>query len=175
MKEEGRMVNPILSSVLYLTGGSNGEFSSPSGTPLRVLQAPTVVNDQLYDQHTRSTIPEDPTSNTFIFPRENSYCVFDGRLGHGVLDSGCKEERMTLLINWWQTKPENIDRIPLDSPSEKEMKIENEAATVEKNSLIKLKATSLLPECIYPEIIQVTEEELGEDGIVLVSFYLKLD
>ena len=31
---------------------------------------------------------------------------FDGRLGHGVLDSAAAGRRMTLLVNWWTAKPQ---------------------------------------------------------------------
>jgi len=170
MKEEGRMVNPILSSILYLTGGDDNEKAShntqvdfpPSSSSARV-QAPTVVNDQFYNEETHSTVPQDPSSSTFIFPQKNSYCVFDGRLGHGVLDSGCKEERITLLINWWQCKPENIDELEIPG-------VETETAT---NGVADGKGHSCLqqtlPECIHPETIQVTEAELGEGDMVFVS------
>lgn len=172
MKEEGRMVNPILSSVLYLTGGgdlgkanhSTQSDSPPSSSPSNArVQAPTVVNDQFYNQETHSTVPEDPSSSTFIFPRENSYCVFDGRLGHGVLDSGCKKERITLLINWWQFKPENIDRIEV-------LGVEIETTTNgEEETKGQSPPRQTLPECIQPETIQITEAELGEDDVVFVS------
>ncbi|KAH7619643.1 hypothetical protein Ndes2526B_g06625 [Nannochloris sp. 'desiccata'] len=164
MKEEGRMVNPIFSSVLYLTGGGdcgNSPPPPPSSSDARV-QAPTVVNDQFYNQETHSTVPEDPTRSTFIFPRKNSYCLFDGRLGHGVLDTGCKKERITLLINWWQLKPENIDRIEIPGK-------EGESTANGAKALPLLPPQQTLPECIYPETIQVTEAELGEDDMVFID------
>lgn len=30
--------------------------------------------------------------------RSRSYCVFDGKLAHGVLDSGCASKRVTFLV-----------------------------------------------------------------------------
>jgi hypothetical protein len=172
MKEESRMVNPLFSSVLYLTGSGSGsnnnkknsisEASETSAATTRRVQAPTVVNDQFYNQNTRSTVPEDPTSSAFIFPRTNSYCLFDGRLGHGVLDSGStKEQRMTLLINWWQSKPDNIGRIEIKG--EVQGKVKGSGGDGEKS------APPLLPECIYPETIEITEAELGEDNMLFVS------
>ena len=38
-------------------------------------------------------------------PRRNNFLLFDGRLGHGVLDTLSGDLRMTLLVNWWHHKP----------------------------------------------------------------------
>jgi len=57
-------------------------------------------------------VPASPTSSTMVFPKENRYCVFGGNYGHGVLDSGNEDERITFLVNWWRQKPEAIERCP---------------------------------------------------------------
>lgn len=85
--------------VLYLTGASN-----------QPLQSPTVINDQYFDQTQKKTVPEDPTCSTFVFPFRNSYCVFDGRLGHGVIDSRNTDRRITMLVNWWKERPQLVLR-----------------------------------------------------------------
>jgi hypothetical protein len=67
---------------------------------------PTVVVDQ---QHCPATQQEQedatPRRSLLAYPRENSFLMFDGRLGHGVLDTLSGGTRMTLLINWWHHKP----------------------------------------------------------------------
>jgi hypothetical protein len=99
--KEGRVVTPLLSSVLYLTGAAGGP-----------LQGPTVVTDQRFDPGAQRPEPDDPTCSTLVFPRANAYCLFGGALGHGVLDSGSAERRATLLVNWWADKPAAVDRAP---------------------------------------------------------------
>jgi hypothetical protein len=66
---------------------------------------PTVIVNQRYDSNTGLIEPEDPTTTALIFPEKGSYCVFDGELAHGVLESFSQETRMTLLINWWAERP----------------------------------------------------------------------
>ena len=67
---------------------------------------PTVVVDQ---QHCPATQHEQkdatPRRSLLAYPRRNNFLMFDGRLGHGVLDTLSGGTRMTLLINWWQHKP----------------------------------------------------------------------
>lgn len=99
LKEEGRMVMPAVSSILFLSGSQEGP-----------TQAPTVITDQRFDQDAGCTVPENPTCSTLAFPLENSYCIFDGQLGHGVLDCGHTQRRDTLLVNWWVEKPQGIHR-----------------------------------------------------------------
>ena len=41
-----------------------------------------------------------------MWPLQSSLCVFDGRLGHGVLDSAAAAPRVTMLINWWTYQPQ---------------------------------------------------------------------
>lgn len=51
-------------------------------------------------------MPEDPTCCYLVYPLAGSYCIFDGRLGHGVLDSFSGSRRATLLVNWWTHQPQ---------------------------------------------------------------------
>ena len=114
LKEQGQMVFPAVSSILFLSGSQEGP-----------IQAPTVITDQRFDQDAGCPVPENPTKSTLAFPVENSYCIFDGQLGHGVLDCGHTQRRDTLLVNWWVRKPQGIDRAkethveaPPETPSE---------------------------------------------------------
>jgi len=111
MKTRGEMRTPILSSVLYCTGtGSTACGKSKSWRD--ALQSPTIVTDQHFDAEKGVPVPASPTSSTMVFPKENRYCVFGGNCGHGVLDSGNEDERITFLVNWWRQKPESIQRCP---------------------------------------------------------------
>jgi hypothetical protein len=135
---DGVMRHPLLSSVLYLTGGpppppppssgngSNGNGSNGNGNgaaaaesttaaglglgPLGGLfggprwreQGPTVVLEQLFDASAGRPTPDAPRRGALVFPRSGGYCLFDGRLGHGVLDSFDRSApRATLLVNFW--------------------------------------------------------------------------
>ena len=69
---------------------------------------PTVILDQLYDNSSRTPVPEDPDRCLLVYPRQGSYCLFDGRLGHGVLDSFSSAQRTTMLVNWWESQPESV-------------------------------------------------------------------
>jgi hypothetical protein len=51
-------------------------------------------------------MPDTPQRSLLIYPRRGQLAVFDGRLGHGVLGSSSREQRVTLLINWWPHKPQ---------------------------------------------------------------------
>lgn len=164
MKENQLMVNPILSSVLYLTG----DFKHTT------TQAPTVVTNQAFDHTIGEPVPENPTSSTFVFPLRNSYCVFDGALGHGVLDCGNDSQRATLLINWWEKKPENIERLRRHVDDGRST-FAVEKKTSEVNTL-------RMPECIYPievdiqPILRGSTNDGGDDegdGVVLVDDVLK--
>ncbi|KAL6777699.1 hypothetical protein ACKKBG_A15310 [Auxenochlorella protothecoides x Auxenochlorella symbiontica] len=104
MANEGRLVTPLISSVLYLTGTAQN--------PQR--QGPTVILDQRFDAELGAVTPPSPAWSTLSFPLAGNYCIFDGALGHGVLDAGDEAEmRATLLINWWQHRPEAVGRAPL--------------------------------------------------------------
>ncbi|KAI3427206.1 hypothetical protein D9Q98_007142 [Chlorella vulgaris] len=77
MAADGRMVNPTLSSVLYLTGSQE---DSPR-------QAPTVLIDQCYCHETRCVLPEHPAWSSLVFPLRNQYLLFGGGQAHGVLEA----------------------------------------------------------------------------------------
>lgn len=67
---------------------------------------PTVVVDQQHCSATqRDQEDATPRRSLLAYPRKNNFLMFDGRLGHGVLDTLSGGTRMTLLINWWQHKP----------------------------------------------------------------------
>ncbi|KAL3153737.1 hypothetical protein ABBQ32_013330 [Trebouxia sp. C0010 RCD-2024] len=100
MKEKQQMIQPALSSVLYLSGDCTQERLGP-----------TAVIDQLFDAEQGRAVPASPEKTVLIFPYMNQYVLFDGRLGHGVLGSSCKQPRMTMLINWWTQKPQDVSRI----------------------------------------------------------------
>lgn len=66
---------------------------------------PTVIIEQCFDNVSRSASPEKPVCCALIWPQQNALAVFDGGLGHGVLESPAQEHRITLLVNWWTQKP----------------------------------------------------------------------
>jgi hypothetical protein len=63
------------------------------------------VLDQRFDSVTGRASPEDPTTCAVVLPHEGNFLVFDGELGHGVLESAETSVRMTLLVNWWSKQP----------------------------------------------------------------------
>lgn len=67
---------------------------------------PTVINNQVYSNKERRPVPPNPTHSALVWPQSGSYCIFDGGLGHGVLDSCCSSQRVTLLVNWWTDQPQ---------------------------------------------------------------------
>ena len=73
---------------------------------------PTVVVDQQYDNTGGRPVPDTPQRSVLIYPKRGHFAVFDGRLGHGVLGSSSREQRVTLLINWWLHKPQVSSYIP---------------------------------------------------------------
>ncbi|KAL0025106.1 hypothetical protein WJX79_010787 [Trebouxia sp. C0005] len=105
MKEKHQMIQPVLSSVLYLTG----DFATER-------LGPTAVIDQQFDAEQGKAVPDSPARTALIFPCRNNYVLFDGRLGHGVLGSSSKKPRMTMLINWWAEKPQDVNVIPAELP-----------------------------------------------------------
>ena len=64
-----------------------------------------MIIDQRYDSELHRGVPEDPGRCLLVWPRKNAFTVFDGQLAHGVLDSSCSQSRVTMLINWWTSKP----------------------------------------------------------------------
>jgi len=74
---------------------------------LAALQAaPTVILQQLFDQDLGRPMPSAPSRSMLVWPVKGTYCLFDGRLGHGVLDSCSGSIRATLLVNWWSKCPQ---------------------------------------------------------------------
>ena len=61
---------------------------------------------QRFDAKEGRAVPEDPDQSVLVFPQRNNFLVFDGGLGHGVLDGVSGDVRMTLLINWWTHRPQ---------------------------------------------------------------------
>jgi hypothetical protein len=68
--------------------------------------APTVILQQVYDPELRTSVPEAAAASVLVWPQRGSYCLFDGRLAHGVLDSCSSSLRATLLVNWWAQRPQ---------------------------------------------------------------------
>ena len=62
--------------------------------------------DQQYDNRLGCPQPDTPQRSLLIYPRRGQFAVFDGCLGHGVLGSSSREQRVTLLVNWWSHKPQ---------------------------------------------------------------------
>jgi hypothetical protein len=71
-----------------------------------ICAGPTMILDQLFDSSTCKPVPQDPSECVMIFPEARNFLIFAGDLAHGVLDSVCLDVRMTLLINWWTSKPQ---------------------------------------------------------------------
>ena len=91
-------IYPLKSTITYLTD----------------VGGPTMIfNDENYN------------NGYLSFPKENKHVVFDGHLFHGVIGSlgtskpSKGQERITLLINYWNKKPEepNCIRFPCDKYS----------------------------------------------------------
>lgn len=61
----------------------------------------TVILDQIYDNNKKCPDPKDPDKCVIIPPESGKFCVFDGKLGHGVLESSNPSKRVTMLVNWW--------------------------------------------------------------------------
>ena len=91
----------------------------PWTTDGTAFAGPTVILDQHYDTQQGKAVPDSPYRTALVYPLKNNYVLFDGRLGHGVLDSTSAQPRMTLLINWWADKPQVDSAIaPCEVPSE---------------------------------------------------------
>jgi hypothetical protein len=74
--------------------------------PALFFAAPTVILDQVFDQQQGCPVPDAPSSSMLVWPLKGNYCLFDGQLGHGVLDSCSSSIRATLLVNWWTGCPQ---------------------------------------------------------------------
>jgi hypothetical protein len=100
----GRQVQPAWSSVFFLNrcrGGLLAVTDAPPN-PANVGLAPDAQDWDL------------------VRPVPNRFAVFDARMTHGVLDArnqvpsgklpGNPPLRLTLVLNWWQRRPEDIPR-----------------------------------------------------------------
>lgn len=76
------------------------------------ISGPTVIVGQCFDNKACVPEPEQPEKTALVWPRRGSLAVFDGGLGHGVLDSPSQEKRVTMLINWWTYQPQVTDFSP---------------------------------------------------------------
>jgi hypothetical protein len=73
-----------------------------------------VVCAQRYDNESKATVPEDPSSSVIVFPCTDNVLVFDGSLAHGVIHGPPAGTRMTLLVNWWVHHPQDIPQVHRD-------------------------------------------------------------
>lgn len=85
--------NPVRSSVLFMTDQSYGEL---------------VITDQEFVCGEVS--PSEPAEMVFVRPQRNLYTVFPGSLLHGVIGRMWRPKqpcplRVTIAINYWETKP----------------------------------------------------------------------
>lgn len=65
-----------------------------------------MIVNQRFDQEEGCTYPDNPEHSTLVFPTANHYCLFDGGLGHGVLECSHNDVRATFLVNWWEQRPQ---------------------------------------------------------------------
>ena len=93
---ETKLSYPLVSSVLYC---------SPSG-------GPTVVFDQ--EKFEGDLTPSIPSKYVLSFPKLGRLLLFHGKLYHGVLQSPIPKDcpRITLLVNWWTTRPNGPHDLP---------------------------------------------------------------
>ncbi|KAK9841653.1 hypothetical protein WJX74_009543 [Apatococcus lobatus] len=101
MAQQQTMHQPVLSSILYLTGSYQADRLGPS-----------VIVDQAFDPDEGEAVPEMPVQSMLIYPETGLYCIFDGKLAHGVLESTSQQDRATLLVNWWTAQPQGIAAAP---------------------------------------------------------------
>ena len=90
--EEQWMKMPILSTVTYLTDSGG----------------PTFVMNMSTNRGGNTNVPSLPVEAALIYPKRNRHMLFRGDLEHGVLGElggGSGGERITFLVNWWDTKP----------------------------------------------------------------------
>jgi len=103
MMENGTSVrsHPTLASVLYVDGGRGG--------------GATCVFDQTTSRAEEGELdPRAPASVCACGVRENRFLVFDGDRWHGVLrnDDGFQGQRVTVLVNWWTSRPAGARTLP---------------------------------------------------------------
>jgi len=92
---------PELASVLYVDGDDGG--------------GATVVFDQTTtEEATGEMAPRSPRLACVCAPKRNRVLLFAGDRWHGVLknSSAFRGQRVTLLVNWWSTKPAGARELP---------------------------------------------------------------
>lgn len=187
--EEGRLVTPILSSVLFLTGTDNvdneeEERKSNSDHHHRhqqqkqqQRQSPLILTNQAFKSTLNTPIPDDPTHTTLIFPVSNTYILFYGDLGHGVLDGADDApERATLLINWWKERPKSLHRISVDEVVDGKL-LDTSDVVLEKytkswDELARRSRTRMLEKMMG---VGEDDGEEKEDGIEICQLNVSLD
>ena len=149
----------------------------------------TVILDQRFDAERGVTDPESPANCVFVPPSVGKYCIFDGALGHGVLDASNTDRRMTLLVNWWKEKPavsHVFSLVPETTPSffqairrpsagELEGLCGNEGRSVghgaflrQRDAFSRVADTSRVEPLTYPSIrIPSEDEDVKECGILV--------
>lgn len=90
---EGPLIHPTVGSVFFLRSVPYGDL---------------VIFDQVMKDGSLS--PERPKDMDFVKPKENLYCIFDGRLLHGVMGRLWREMeespiRIALGLNYWTRVP----------------------------------------------------------------------
>ncbi|GMH55409.1 hypothetical protein TrRE_jg11814 [Triparma retinervis] len=87
-----RMSFPVLSTITYLTD---------VGAPTLILNQTSLDGSVEY--------PEVPSEGFLSYPKKNRHVIFRGDLNHGVSKTLSLDEegseRVTLLVNWWISKP----------------------------------------------------------------------
>jgi len=184
--QEGRVVTPILSSVLFLTGTGHASFDDreeqkSNSDHHQQRQSPLILTNQAFNSTLNAPIPDDPTHTTLLFPVPNTYVLFNGDLGHGVLDGAHDApERATLLINWWKERPKSIHRITVDEV------IDGKLLFLDTSNVVLEKYNKSWNELARRSRTRVVENMMGggkdeekgeekEDGISMCQLNLSLD
>ena len=104
--------HPALASVLYVEGGEGG--------------GATCVFDQTTSRAADGELePRAPASVCACGVRENRFLVFDGDRWHGVLrnEDGFRGQRVTVLVNWWTSRPAGARTLPRRFVDEKSPRV----------------------------------------------------
>ncbi len=160
VKSKGIFSFPILSCVIYLTDGAKqrqaggekadaGAEAEAEAEAIIGAQSPTIVVDQVYGDDGRQ-----PRKSVLSYPKENRVLVFDGRLAHGVLDSMNEVTRKSLLVNFWEERPEAV--LPVTSED------------VAKHGLFEDKAEDKAEECVAAVEQALELRTIGAEGAEVV-------
>ncbi len=98
----GKLVHPLVSSVLFLNRVRGGALAVTSEPPCE--ENPALAPERFDCE--------------LAAPRPNRLAVFDGRLTHGVLDAnnaiptgklpGPARLRLAVIVNWWHRRPKDV-------------------------------------------------------------------